>query len=166
MKAISVIRFWRDTTARGLHICLDGGWAVDAVLGRQTRPHNDLDIAVPAQEVPLLREILAADGFTEVWRHDSWAHNFVFANAQGEAVDIHSYVLDQNGENAGGVPYRSEHLCGTGRILNTTVRCVPPKWLVEFHTGYEIDETDWHDVQLLCQRFQIAVPKEYRRFAE
>ena len=28
----------------GVHIWLDGGWAVDACLGFQTRRHSDLDI--------------------------------------------------------------------------------------------------------------------------
>ena len=31
----------------GLEVYVDGGWAVDAVLGEQTRPHDDLDIALP-----------------------------------------------------------------------------------------------------------------------
>jgi len=35
---------------------------------------------------------------------------------------------------------------------------------VKFHTGYELDDNDWHDVRLLCERFQIAVPDEYLKF--
>ena len=29
---------------RGIDVRLDGGWGVDALLGRQTREHNDLDL--------------------------------------------------------------------------------------------------------------------------
>lgn len=29
----------------GIQIWIDGGWGVDALLGEQTRPHQDLDIA-------------------------------------------------------------------------------------------------------------------------
>jgi lincosamide nucleotidyltransferase A/C/D/E len=28
----------------GIEVWLDGGWAVDALLGEQTRPHKDVDI--------------------------------------------------------------------------------------------------------------------------
>jgi len=31
----------------GIDVCLDGGWAVDALLGEQTRRHAGLDIAIP-----------------------------------------------------------------------------------------------------------------------
>jgi hypothetical protein len=36
--------------------------------------------------------------------------------------------------------------------------------LVRFHTGYELDEADFHDVRVLCERFGIAMPNEYPRF--
>ena len=39
-----------------------------------------------------------------------------------------------------------------------------PEWLVKFHTGYELDENDFHDVKALCERFCIALPDEYSRF--
>lgn len=34
-----------------------------------------------------------------------------------------------------------------------TVDCIMPEWLVRFHTGYEVDATDWADVSALCARF-------------
>ena len=30
------------------------------------------------------------------------------------------------------------------------------------HLGYEHDENDVHDVMLLCNAFQIAIPDEYK----
>jgi lincosamide nucleotidyltransferase A/C/D/E len=36
--------------------------------------------------------------------------------------------------------------------------------LVRFHTGYELDDADFHDVRVLCERFGIAMPNEYPRF--
>jgi lincosamide nucleotidyltransferase A/C/D/E len=44
------------------------------------------------------------------------------------------------------------------------VKCITPEWLVRFHTGYELDETDWSDVSALCERFGIPIPDEYARF--
>jgi lincosamide nucleotidyltransferase A/C/D/E len=36
--------------------------------------------------------------------------------------------------------------------------------MVKFHTGYPLDENDYHDVKLLCQRFGIPIPAEYEEF--
>src|SRR5438874_13741981 len=33
----------------GVQIWVDGGWGVDALLGKQTRPHKGLDIAIEAK---------------------------------------------------------------------------------------------------------------------
>jgi lincosamide nucleotidyltransferase A/C/D/E len=35
---------------------------------------------------------------------------------------------------------------------------------VKFHTGYKLDENDYHDVKVLCQRFGIKMPLEYEAF--
>ena len=88
----------------------------------------------------------------------------VRADEAGRRLDVHSYTLDAAGLNVGGVPYSGEHLTGSGVIGGHPVRCIPPEWLVKFHTGYELDGNDWHDVRLLCERFQIAVPDEYLKF--
>jgi len=40
------------------------------------------------------------------------------------------------------------------------------QWLVRFHTGHEVDATDWADVSALCKRFGIPVPSEYSRFTD
>jgi len=148
----------------GLELYVDGGWAVDAVLGEQTRPHDDLDIALPHAEVPRLRALLSMRGFCEQHRDDSRECNFVLADEAGRRLDVHSYTLDAAGRNVGGVPYISEQLTGRGVVGEYPVRCIPAEWLVKFHTGYELDDNDWHDVRLLCERFQIAVPDEYLKF--
>ena len=148
----------------GVEVYVDGGWAVDALLGAQTRPLDDLDIALPHAHVPRLRALLGSRGFREQPRDDSWECNFVLADEAGRRLDVHSFTLDATGLNVGGVPYSGEQLTGRGVIDGYPVRCVSPEWLVKFHTGYELDDNDWHDVRLLCDRFQIAVPDEYVKF--
>jgi hypothetical protein len=44
--------------ASGIEVWLDGGWGVDALLGSETRPHVDLDIAIQHKDVPKLGELL------------------------------------------------------------------------------------------------------------
>jgi lincosamide nucleotidyltransferase A/C/D/E len=149
-----------------LEVYVDGGWAVDALLGEQTRLHDDLDIALPHKHVLSLRALLAARGFRERLRDGTWECNFVLVDEHGCRLDVHSYTLDDAGNNIYGVAYISDHLTGRGSINGYPVRCVSPAWLVKFHTGYELDENDYHDVRLLCERFGFAMPDEYRKFTQ
>lgn len=166
MDASRVLEYWQLFGAHGLDVCIDGGWAVDALLGEQTRPHADLDIALPAFQAVTLRALMAARGFRQIPWHDSWLHNFVLRQANGETLDVHSYELEPDGSNLLGVPYTAVQLSGTGTILGTRVRCIPPDVLVGFHTGYPLDEDDWHDVRLLCERFELKIPDDYARFSD
>lgn len=51
---------------------------------------------------------------------------------------------------------------GIGKIGDKKVRCIDAENQVLFHLGYEHDENDMHDVKLLCERFDIPVPSEYK----
>src|ERR1700689_5397841 len=162
MRAEDAVELISLLEEHGIEVYVDGGWAVDALMGRQTRDHSDLDIALPHSQVSLLREILTARGFVPLPRPDTRECNFVLVDATGREVDVHSYVLDGNGNNTFGVEYRAEHLTGTGSINGCSVRCIAPEWLVKFHSGYELDENDHRDVRLLCEKFEIPVPDEHR----
>jgi lincosamide nucleotidyltransferase A/C/D/E len=41
-----VTEFYHHMEVLGIKIWIDGGWGVDALLGKQTRTHADLDIVV------------------------------------------------------------------------------------------------------------------------
>ena len=49
MRSEDVVELYRVLHQSGIAIWIDGGWAVDAVVGRQTRSHYDLDIAIEAK---------------------------------------------------------------------------------------------------------------------
>jgi lincosamide nucleotidyltransferase A/C/D/E len=166
MKAEEAAELIKFLEQQGVEVYVDGGWAVDALLGQQTRVHADLDIALSHKYVPRLRELLGGRGYQEQSRHDSWECNFVLANAAGCEVDVHSYTLDEAGNNIHGVAYKREHLSGKGFINDYAVRCISPEWLVKFHSGYELDENDYRDVRALCERFGIALPDEFERFTK
>lgn len=161
--AADLVQFLEDN---GVEIYVDGGWAVDALLGEQTRPHDDLDVAIPHRYVPGVRALLAGRGFVDQPRDDTWECNFVLADEHGRRIDIHSYTLDAAGNNIFGVAYVRDHLTGRGFIEGYPVRCISPEWLVKFHAGYELDANDYHDVSLLCGRFGIALPDEFSRFID
>ena len=148
----------------GVEVTVDGGWGVDALLGRQTRSHLDLDIAIPARDLQITRECLIAAGFVEIDTPDRWEHNFVMQDHRLRRVDVHSYLLDGQGNNAGGVTYEGRHLNGTGAVGGRPVRCIPVDVMIEFHSGYELDVGDFADVLALCQAFDRPLPAEYERF--
>ena len=167
--AADVAAFLDLMETRGVRVRLDGGWAIDACLGAQTRPHSDLDIVIEEHDVPAAVAALEARGYRPVDRDDTRAWNFVLGDEVGRQVDFHVIELDAAGrgiygpaENGDVVP--AEALAGTGTIDGRTVACTTPEWLVSTHTGYTLDATDWADVSALCDRFGIKVPAEYRRF--
>jgi lincosamide nucleotidyltransferase A/C/D/E len=164
MTAEDVLEIIKLLEQNGIEVYIDGGWCVDALLGRQTRKHGDLDIALPHKFVPRLRELLESRGFKDVPRDDTRDCNFVLGDNEGREVDIHSYTFDENGKHIFGVAYEPHHLTGTGTINGFRVKCIPPDIAVEFHTGYEVDENDYSDVKALCERFNIPMPEIYKKF--
>jgi lincosamide nucleotidyltransferase A/C/D/E len=40
----------------GLMVWLDGGWGVDALLGRHSRPHQDLDLVIARDDCAVAQE--------------------------------------------------------------------------------------------------------------
>jgi lincosamide nucleotidyltransferase A/C/D/E len=161
--AVEVVRLFDQNH---IDVYVDGGWAVDAVLGRQTRPHADLDIAIQHNDVPRVRALFEANGFREISRDDSWECNFVLADEHGRQIDIHSYTFDAAGNHVYGVAYPFDSLSGEGLISGYPVKCISPEWLVRFHTGYPLDENDYQDVKALCQHFGLTRPAEYDQFEQ
>jgi lincosamide nucleotidyltransferase A/C/D/E len=147
-----------------IELYIDGGWGVDALLGRQTRTHADLDIAVEHKDVAQIRAMLEDRGYGDVPRQDTSDYNFVLGDSQGHHIDIHSYTFDRSGNNVYGIAYPFESLTGTGLINGHPVKCISPEWIVKFHCGYEFDRDDYLDVKALCQHFAIEMPLEYVKF--
>ncbi len=139
---------------------------MDACLGSQTRRHSDLDIVIEERDAPVAVAALQRRGYAPAPRPDTRAWNFVLGDDTGHRIDIHVIVLDEQGcgvygPSENGESYPSEALTGKGSIKGRTVNCITPEWLVRFHTGDQVDATDWADVAALCERFGIPVPSEY-----
>jgi lincosamide nucleotidyltransferase A/C/D/E len=169
MTAEDVCAFLELMRTHGVEVWLDGGWAVDACLGAQTRRHDDVDIVIDQRDVPAAVSALRARGYVPVLRPDTRDWNFVMGDDLGHQVDFHVIVFDEQGRGIygpleNGQCYPAEALTGTGTIDDRAVRCTTPEWLVRSHTGYELDQTDRADVSALCERFGIPIPSEYARF--
>lgn len=161
-----VLEFVQLMNDQGIEVILDGGWAADALLGYQSRPHEDLDVAVFHKDVPAIRDLLETRGYSIVPRNDSWECNFVYGNPEGHLIDIHSCSFDEEKNHIYGVKYTWEALQGSGQIEGVDVRCIPPEILVQYHTGYTLDENDYHDVKLLCEKFNLTLPPVYKPFLD
>jgi lincosamide nucleotidyltransferase A/C/D/E len=151
----------------GVRARVDGGWAVDALLGEQTREHDDLDLAIPIDDAAAYTAAMDANGFTR-WRDDGPA-NWVDSDALGRKVDVHLVDFEGRTRRDGrdyygerGILYDVGSLEGEGIIAGRKVRVPLPGFLVRWHTGYEHDEDDAHDVTALCERFGLELPEQYR----
>lgn len=153
--------------AAGVRLWLDGGWGVDALLGRQTRPHGDLDVALEARHLDPLQLALHGAGFAPVGEDGATAWNFLLARPGGPVVDLHVIVLDSDGNGVlgpveAGSVYPAAALTGRGRAGGREVDCISAEWAVRFHDAYSGDADDRADVRALCAAFGIDVPAQYR----
>lgn len=161
MTSVNVLDLYNLLRDRGITVWIDGGWGVDALLGRQTREHDDLDIAVPRKDNAKLRRLLESDGYKEEKRFDSSEFMYVMKNEVGQEVDIHAFEYDETGKNIYGVEYPFGSLTGTGIIGGQEVNCIDPLFQFQFKTGYDPREKDIYDVQALCEKFGFELPGRY-----
>ena len=70
MTAKDVVRLYNQLKGLGVQIWIDGGWGVDALLGKQTRPHEDVDIVIQQKDLLVLRKLLEDQGSRDVPRDD------------------------------------------------------------------------------------------------
>jgi lincosamide nucleotidyltransferase A/C/D/E len=159
---------WR-TSPRSCLVCrrritvwLDGGWCVDALVGRQTRPHADLDIAVARADEDRLRAWLRAGGYVEVGRPGATPANFVLGDVSGRQVDVHVFEFAEDGRLRYGITYPKESLTGHAELNGLPVRCVAAEWMFRFKTAYPPAPKDVADVRALHEKFGFPVPPGHR----
>jgi lincosamide nucleotidyltransferase A/C/D/E len=168
MNAANVLRVLGALEKQGVTVWLsDGGWGVDALLGQQTRPHNDLDLIVSLDDVPPLRAVLAEQGFRLIEGQPPLC--FVLADDQDHMVDVHPVAFDDQGNGhylmAGDQVwvYPAAGFAGTGVVHGQPVRCLTAEVQVLCHAGYQLREVDFHDMQALHRRFGVQLLPEHQR---
>jgi lincosamide nucleotidyltransferase A/C/D/E len=151
-----------------IDVWLDGGWGVDALLGRQTRPHRDVDIIVSVSNVPKLRDILGRRGFAV--KDGTPPNSFVLSNEQGLAVDVHAVVFDNDGNGVYTMQsgkdwiYPAEGFGGRGTVEGRSVACLSATTQVLCHAhGYTPIDKDFGDMELLEASFGVELPPQLKR---
>lgn len=152
-----------------VHAWLDGGWGVDGLLCRQTRPHDDVDMVVPRSELARLRVALGGLGYlvadeAAVSPDDPEAFEYL-VDAHGHQVDVHPVCLGPEGNgvyhSATGEAWviPAAGFLGEGRILHRDVACLSAEVLLQGHaTGYALDAAHRADVMALAEGFGLPVP--------
>lgn len=88
-----VINLYQSLEAAGITFWIDGGWAIDALLEYQTRPHEDLDIAIEQKDAIKMVEFLENRGYKKIEESSKW--NFVLGDEHGRRIDFHVFVRNR-----------------------------------------------------------------------
>lgn len=128
-----VIRTLRLLEEGGVSAWLDGGWGVDALLGRETRVHRDVDLVVPFDCLGAAELVLGEAGFSKDDRETDIPTRLVLRNCEGLQIDIHPVTFKSDGSavhidiDKQGQTYTYVHsaagLSGVGKINGRVVRC-------------------------------------------
>ena len=166
MNKDDVLFLYKELEKRDIKVWLDGGWGVDALLGQQSRAHDDIDLIVQKKDVTNLNNYLEAKGYSQIQTDDTRSWNYVLGDREGRKVDVHVIVIDRKGSGIYGPvendeKYPANALTGVGMIDDVKVRCLTADYQLESHSGYELREKDYLDIKLLCKKFGLSLPKEY-----
>lgn len=129
-----------------------GGWGVDALVGRQTRGHRDLDLAVRADALDDSVAALIDHGYLVV---TDWLPVRVeLVDGADRVVDLHPLRFAEDGSawqaGLGDSHYDYPADCWTrGCIGGRVVVCVADAWQRLAHSGYEPRPIDLHDLAVL-----------------
>lgn len=161
MTADDVLELLDGLDAAGVEWWVDGGWGVDALLGHETRLHDDLDLAVPADAIGRLGEVFPE--FRHVQEHQL-PSAYVLEDERGRRLDLHPLELDDEGNGRQPQPHGPPALWpraalqGRGAIAGREVRCTSPEFQLEAHLYEGYDDIDWSAVVSLCERFDLPLP--------
>jgi hypothetical protein len=164
MEAERVLDLLSHFEARGIAVWVDGGWAVDALLGEQTRPHDDLDLVARLEQSAPIEDALAERGY--VLGYGGPPRSFELVDDEGHQVDVHPASFRRNGDgvyrtaNGEDWIYPAAGFGGRGHILGREVPCLTPEVVLVNHTtGYALDEAHQNDVRALSERYGIPLPE-------
>ena len=167
MDAPSVLIVVATLQQAGVRVWLDGGWGVDALVGEQTREHDDLDCVIALSDAPTVRDALAVLGFAVTL--DELPTRFVVRDRFDHRVDFHTVTFDATGgatqqlQDGTMAHFPPQGFSGFGHVAGVRVACLTATVQSLHHLGYDPDEKDHHDMKLLADRCGIDLPAPYRR---
>lgn len=154
MTAADVLRVLDAIDAVEVRVWVEGGWGVDALVRRQTRDHDDLDLAVDTARDGLERALQALASLGYARGVDDLPIRLVVDAADARSADLHPIRFQPDG-SALQAGHDRDYLypadCFTlGRIGDRDVQCLSAAIQREFHAGYASRPVDLHDLALLA----------------
>lgn len=153
MPAGEVIELVEWLELAGVVYQINGGWGVDGLVGRQTRPHRDLDVFIDEQHEPAFMGWLASRGYRVI---EDWRPVRVELVGVRGRVDVHPMRIDEVGDGIqqglGDEVYL--HAAGDrveGLIAGRVVVVASAQRLRELRSGYPPRDVDSHDLAQLDQ---------------
>ncbi len=131
----------------------NGGWAVDALVGRETRPHRDLDVFLDELALGDALAALRERGYAVV---DDWLPVRIELAAGDRTIDLHPMRILPGGDgvqallDGGELVHRAADRT-SGTIGGRSVVVASAARLLQLRDGYEPRDVDVHDVALLRQ---------------
>lgn len=151
MTAAEVVQIVAWLDANGVVYQVNGGWGVDALVGRQTRPHQDLDVFIDEDHEADFMAWLTSRGYrvTEDWR----PVRVELSSPLGQ-VDVHAMRLDPAGTGVqqgldGEVYLHPSRQRVTGLIDGQAVVVASAERARELRSGYPPRAVDLHDLAVL-----------------
>ncbi len=156
MGEVDVLAVLAAASARSVPVWVAGGWGIDALLGEQTRLHDDLDLAHRVEDEPKLLQALEQLGYRIVL--DYRPARIAVADDGGREVDLHPVRFDALGDGVQAgfqeqVFHYPANCFTTGLIGNVAVACLTAEQQHQFHRGYELRERDRQDLARLNAAF-------------
>jgi lincosamide nucleotidyltransferase A/C/D/E len=167
MNETQAVDLLKKISERTIEVWITGGWGVDALVGRQTRPHGDIDLFVQWKDDNAVTDLLRSDGFVETTVEFTTEGHTAWIAADGRVVDLHLFEFTPDGMvHFLEWTYPASLLDARGTIGGMEVRCLTANAQLTYHQGYEHDENDMRDVLLLCETFGLPLPHEYSNTPE
>jgi len=165
MNIENVVELLKKADNLGIAVWLDGGWGVDALIGKQTRPHNDLDIFVQKKDKQTFIEMLDSEGYKEHIVDFTSEDHTEWKNDNGYIVDLHLFeIVNEANLLFQNEIFPSDVFNGKGIIGEIQVNCLAVEAQILYHDGYELGEKDVNDILLLCETFDKPIPERVLGF--
>jgi lincosamide nucleotidyltransferase A/C/D/E len=164
MSATDVLWVLDALDRESLRFSLAGGWGIDALIGAQSRQHDDLDVVIDDYEhnEPKARRALVELGFRLVGSQTrrTWMPDLAsFDDGAGHRVELVSIDWERLSNAWDASPSTSREgdltpeVFAQGTINGVAVPCLSSRVQLLYHMGYPLKDVLQRDVELLQSVF-------------